>query len=85
MAFLTVYLKIHFHIRGEVCVCVCVCVVEGGGGGWGGSLGASITHYFVNESQALPYLSQCCILCYKALRGWKQDLQVQCKNIFILP
>ena len=63
---------------------MCVCVV-GGGGGWGGSLGASITHYFANESQALPYLSQCCILCYKALRGWKQDLQVQCKNIFILP
>ena len=72
---------------------MCVCGGGGGGGGgggWGGgggggSLGASITHYFVNESQALPYLSQCCILCYKALRGWKQDLQVQCKNIFILP
>ena len=37
---------------------MCVCGGEGGE-----SLGASITHYFVNESQALLYLSQCCIVC----------------------
>lgn len=43
-----------------MCVCVVVVVEGDGGGGWG--LGASITHYFVNESQALPYLSQCYIL-----------------------